>query len=204
MEILSLEELKNKTLADLLNPKIVRFRYVATLDTHVCDYCKSRHGMIIDANSPEYDSYMPPNHPNCRCFWQFITSVEANIPDVDWVDPSESLISDFAPFLFIIPFKGKKKDQVLDIISEESEMSQIDFKKEDVIEIPKYILISFYDSAGRFLFDTKVEIGYSLDLSPGENETIKKASYYEVDNDVEIPDDLESEIKYKYGIENRI
>lgn len=201
MEVLSLEELRNKTLADLSNPKIVRFRYIATLDEHVCDYCRSRDGMVIDANSSEYYDFMPPNHPRCRCFWQSITSDEANIPESDWKNPSDSLISDYAPFLLIIPFLIEhKKDQILDIQPYDLEIPEVSNNVEDIIKINKFILLSFLDKEGNTLFDTKVLIGGFLDLSNREQELIKNASTYTIDNDVEISNDLKYELIYKYGL----
>ncbi len=201
MEILSLEDLRNKSFADLANPKIVRFRYVATLDTHVCDYCKDRHGMIIDANSSEYYDFMPPNHNFCRCFWETITSDAPNIPEPDWSNPSDSLISDFAPFLLLLPFfNEQKKNQIIDIQPEYLKIPEVSNNVEDIVKINKFVLLNFLDKNGRSLFDTKVLKGDSLDLSSWEEQLMKKASYYVIDNDVEIPNDLEFEIKQKYGL----
>lgn len=201
MEILSLEDLRNKSFADLANPRIIRFRYVATLDNHVCAYCEDRHGMIIDANSSEYYDFMPPVHPACRCFWQPLTSDEANIPESNWINPSDSLISDFAPFLLLLPFfNEQKKDQIVDIQPEYLKIPELSNNVEDIVKIDKFILLNFLDKNGKSLFDTKVLKGDSLDLSSWEEQLMKKASYYVIGNDVEIPNDLEFEIKQKYGL----
>ena len=87
MKILSLGRLKNIKLIDLIQPKIVRFKWIAKDDPKTCGYCASRDGMIINSTDPEYDIYMPPAHPHCRCLWMSVTTDDKIIPNRSWIEP---------------------------------------------------------------------------------------------------------------------
>ncbi len=136
MKILSLERLKNIKLVDLLMTRIVRFKYTAILDDKVCPYCESRDGMVINSTDPEYSLYMPPAHPHCRCHWIPIESDSEIIPERNWTKPDSSF-SKYFPFLFIIPFKGKK-DKPIDVFPFAPESPNPDFNPEDIFPMGKY------------------------------------------------------------------
>ncbi len=137
MKLLSLERLKNIKLEDLITPKIVRYVWVAKDDPKTCEYCASRNGMVVEATDPEYDIYMPPAHPHCRCFFKVVTSDAEVIPNRSWVKPSDNLITRFAPFLFIIPFKGKRKEPI-DVFPFAPESPNPNFNPEDIFPLGKY------------------------------------------------------------------
>lgn len=123
MKILSLERLKNISFDDITSNKIVRFRWVAKDDPKTCDYCRSRDGMIINSTDSEYNLYMPPAHPHCRCHWANITSDNETIPERNWSDPPSSFLK-YAPFLLLLPFIGKKEEPV-----------EIIFNRDDILDI---------------------------------------------------------------------
>ena len=136
MKLLSLERLKSIKLKDLFSPSIVRLIWSAILDEKVCDYCRSRDGMIIESTDPEYTIYMPPAHPNCRCHWVNVTSDADVIPERSWVDPQPSFYK-YIPFLFLIPDKEKNKNKVLPIddMWYSNEAPELFFNTKDVLSI---------------------------------------------------------------------
>ncbi len=218
MKILSLERLKNIKLADLIFPKIVRFKYSAILDDKVCDYCRNRDGLIINSTDPEYNLYMPPAHPRCRCHWVNIPSDAPFIPERNWIKPSDSLITRFAPFLFLVPFKGKKEEPI-DMIPEEVEIPEpkirieqisvinnIENTKEKVKDylVNNIILIIFIGARGETVLEKEFEIDDSLDFTIREEKLIKeKAKNYIMDNTFETAYVWEYDIKKKFKLKNK-
>jgi len=135
--ILSLERLQNIKLADILSPKITRFVW-KTHEPNICPLCASLDGKVMDATDPDYSIYQQPLHPNCKCTWGFITSDAEKIPKVDWERPKEEWIKKYAPFLFIIPFKGKKGGPI-EISPYAPEAPELVFNIKDVLSIEEYI-----------------------------------------------------------------
>ena len=201
MEILSLERLKNIKLGDIINPKIVRFIW-ETHEPNICELCASLNGKVMDASSPEYSVYQQPLHPRCKCSWKFVTSDAEKIPNVDWEKPKDSWIEKYAPFLFVIPFVGKKKE-IVEIISE---VPEIVFDVEDIFSIEDYIaglllinindakqkmvdmekdmpsilyIVFFLDSKGNVIVEKEAEEDTELNLTASEEQLINdRASYY--------------------------
>ena len=138
MNLLSLEKLKTIHLVDLINPKIVRFIWSAILDEKVCDLCRNLDGKVMDANSSEYTMYKSPIHPRCRCTQIPITSDAEIIPKPDFKEPSNDWIIKYAPFWFLIPFKGRKKEPT-EILPYAPEAPELIFNPEDVLSIEEYI-----------------------------------------------------------------
>ena len=138
MNLLSLEKLKTIHLVDLINPKIVRFIWSAILDEKVCDLCRNLDGKVMDANSSEYTMYKSPIHPRCRCTQIPITSDAEIIPKPDFKEPSNDWIIKYAPFWFLIPFKGRKKEPT-GVLPYAPEAPELIFNPEDVLSIEEYI-----------------------------------------------------------------
>ena len=210
MKILSLGRLKNIKLIDLIQPKIVRFKWIAKDDPKTCEYCASRHGMIIESTDPEYGIYMPPAHPHCRCIWQSITSEEDIIPKRSWVDPSESIIKKYAPFLFILPFLKKKeepveiifnRDDILDIewLNIENTRQQIkDMEQEMGREI---YIVFFLGSKGQTVLMKEAEQDVEIDFTNREIDLIKEhATQYLISDGNEI---VENQVENLFEIKKR-
>jgi len=138
MEILSLEKLRNLKLADLIKPSIVRFIWTAILDEKVCNLCRSLDQKVMDVNSSDSTIYQPPLHPRCRCHIIPITSDADKIPKVDWKKPKDSWIKKYAPFLLIIPFKGKK-EEIKEISPYAPKAPELIFNPKDILSIEEYI-----------------------------------------------------------------
>lgn len=138
MKLISLDRLKNMQFVDFLNPKIVRFIWSAILDERVCDLCRSLDGKIMDINSFEYTIYKSPAHPRCRCTQIPITSDAEIIPKPNFEKPSNEWIIKYAPFWFLIPFKGKKKEPI-EILPYAPEAPELVFNPEDILSIEEYI-----------------------------------------------------------------
>lgn len=216
--LLSLERLKSIKLIDLISPKIVRFVWLSKDDPKTCGYCASRNGMVIEATDPEYEIYKPPAHPHCRCLWKSLTSDEEVIPNRSWVKPSDNLITRFAPFLFIIPFKGKKKGP-LEVFPEEIEIPEPKVNTEQILVINNIentkekvkdylvnniILIIFIGARGETVLEKEFAIDDSLDFTIREEKLIKeKAKNYIMDNSFKVSDEWEYEIKKKYNLKNK-
>lgn len=63
----------------------------AVLDTHECDFCRGRDGMVIDVSNPDLAEYAPGNvHENCRCFWVYLTNDELPEDIKEWRTPSKT------------------------------------------------------------------------------------------------------------------
>lgn len=141
MKLLSLNRLKNIKLVDLLSPKIVRFVWSAILDEKICPLCRDLDGQIFDANDPEYTIYQPPLHPNCRCHILSVTSDAEFIPEPNFNKPEDSSIIKYAPFLFLLPEKGKDKDKIVPIDTNfySSEAPELFFNTQDILSIEEYI-----------------------------------------------------------------
>lgn len=219
MQILSLEKLKNTKLADLITPIIKRMVWSAILDEKVCELCKSLDGKVMDVNSPDYLIYKSPIHPKCRCTQIPITSDAEVIPNTNWEKPKESWIIRYAPFWFLIPFKGKQK-QTIDITPFESEIPEPSFNENDIlviqnnVEITKQkaidylvddiILISFIGKKGETVVETEFNVGDPLFFSHREEKLIKeKAIYYIMDNGFDNSDEYESDLKKKFKLINK-
>ena len=138
MEILSLEKLRNLKLADLIKPSIVRFIWTAILDEKVCNLCRSLDQKVMDVNSSDSTIYQPPLHPRCRCHIIPITSDAEKIPKVNWEKPKDSWIKKYAPFLLIIPFKGKK-EEIKEISPYAPKAPELIFNPKDILSIEEYI-----------------------------------------------------------------
>jgi len=228
MEILSLEKLKNTKLADLIKPNIVRFIWTAILDEKVCDLCRSLDQKVMDVNSPDSTIYQPPLHPRCRCHIIPITSDAEKIPKVDWEKPKDSWIRRYAPFLLIIPFKGKK-EEVEEKPPYAPEAPELIFNPKDVLSIEEYIretelrnieeekqkmevmeqasdkkiiyIIFFVNKLGQTILMKETEKDMEIDFSEREEAQIKKyASSYLINDGNDI---VESQIENMFNIKKR-
>ncbi len=219
MQILSLEKLKNITMSDLFSPKIVRFVWSAILDDHVCELCRSLDGKVMDANSPEYSIYKSPIHPRCRCTQIPITSDAEIIPYPNFEKPKDSWIVRYAPFWFLIPFKGKK-EQPMEITPFEPKIPEpifdenailviqnnMEITKQKTIDslIDNIILIIFIGKRGETVTEIEFNEGSFLVFTHREEKLIKeKAVSYIMDNSFDTADEIESEIKKKFGLMNK-
>jgi len=227
MEILSLGKLKNTKLADLIKPNIVRFIWTAILDEKVCDLCRSLDQKVMDVNSPDSTIYQPPLHPRCRCHIIPITSDAEKIPKVDWEKPKDSWIRRYAPFLLIIPFKGKK-EEVEEILPYAPEAPELVFNPKDILSIEEYIretelrnienakqrmsimekedmkilyIIFFLNKLGQAILTKEIEKGEELNFTKREEDRIKKeaSSYLISDGN----DEAENEIERLFSIRKR-
>lgn len=82
---------------------IKRKRWTTMLDELVCEFCGPMHGKVTEVGKPypETDIYMPPYHPNCRCFEEpflgdefLVTSRQDRIIiDGDYIQLEEASIS---------------------------------------------------------------------------------------------------------------
>ena len=225
--ILSLEKLKNTKLADILSPKIVRFVW-KTHEPNICPLCASLDGKVMDATDPDYSIYQQPLHPNCKCTWGFITSDAEKIPKVDWERPKEEWIKKYAPFLFIIPFKGKKGGPI-EISPYAPEAPELVFNIKDVLSIEEYIretelrnieeekqkmevmeqasdkkiiyIIFFVNKLGQTILMKEAEKDMEIDFSEREEAQIKKyASSYLINDGNDI---VESQIENMFNIKKR-
>ena len=227
MKILSLEKLKNIKLADLIKPNIVRFIWTAILDDKVCDLCRSLDQKVMEANSPNYSLYQPPLHPRCRCHIIPITSDAEIIPKVNWEKPKNSWIKKYAPFLFIIPFKGKK-EEIEEIAPYVPEAPELVFNPKDILSIEEYIretelrnienakqkmsimekdnmkilyIIFFLNKLGQTILIKEIEKGEEFNFTKREEDMIKKevSSYLISDGN----DDAENEIERLFSIKKK-
>ena len=141
MKIFSLERLKNIKLIDLLSPKIVRYIWNAELDARVCPLCESLHGKIMDVNDSDFMTYQPPLHTKCRCHFLPLTSDVDKIPEVTWTTPIKDWVTKYAPFIFLIPDKEKKKkDEIIPIeLPYIPEAPELVFNPNDVLSIEEFI-----------------------------------------------------------------
>ena len=228
MEILSLEKLKNTKLADLIKPNIVRFLWTAILDEKVCDLCRSLDQKVMDVNSPDSTIYQPPLHPRCRCHIIPITSDAEKIPKVDWEKPKDSWVRRYAPFLLIIPFKGKK-EEVEEKLPYAPEAPELIFNPKDVLSIEEYIretelrniekekqkmevmeqasdkkiiyIIFFLNKAGNTILMKETEKDTEIDFLEREKAQIKKeASSYLINDGNDI---VEKQIERLFSIKKR-
>jgi len=60
--------------------KIQKFQYSAVMDNRTTDWCASLDGRVVDSDSPEYDTYIPGQHFNCRSIWVAILNDDRNPP----------------------------------------------------------------------------------------------------------------------------
>jgi len=227
MELLSLKKLKNTKLADLILPTINRFIWTAILDDKVCDLCRSLDQKVMEANSPNYSLYQPPLHPRCRCHIIPITSDAEIIPKVNWEKPKNSWIKKYAPFLFIIPFKGKK-EEIEEIAPYVPEAPELVFNPKDILSIEEYIretelrnienakqkmsimekdnmkilyIIFFLNKLGQTILIKEIEKGEEFNFTNREEDMIKKevSSYLISDGN----DDAENEIERLFSIKKK-
>ena len=227
MKLLSLEKLKNTKLADILSPKIVRFVW-KTHEPNICPLCASLDGKVMDVGSPEYAIYQQPLHPHCKCSWGFVTSDAEKIPKVNWEKPKDSWIRRYAPFLLIIPFKGKK-EEVEEKLPYAPEAPELIFNPKDVLSIEEYIretelrnieeekqkmevmeqsldkkiiyIIFFVNKLGQTILMKETEKDMEIDFSEREEAQIKKyASSYLINDGNDI---VESQIENMFNIKKR-
>lgn len=214
----SLERLRTLKLVDIIQPKIVRFVWSAILDDRVCELCRSLDGKVMDANSKEYTIYKSPIHPHCRCTQIPITSNAEIIPEQDFKKPSNDWIVRYAPFWFLIPFIGKKKEPI-EVIPEEFNIPEpkvdakeilvinnIENTKEKVKDylVNNIILIVFVGSRGETILETEFSIDDSMDFTIREEKLIReKAKNYVMNNLFEAADDWEHDLKRKFGLKNK-
>jgi SPP1 gp7 family putative phage head morphogenesis protein len=82
------EALNEARFAEFTNPILENFvqafEYTAILDDRTTELCSTLDGMIFTADSPEWDTYQPPNHYNCRSMLIPITETDT------WWDGKES------------------------------------------------------------------------------------------------------------------
>ena len=217
-KMLSLERLKNIKLTDLIKPRIVRFVWSAILDDKVCDLCRSLDGKVMDANSQEYTIYKSPIHPRCRCTQIPITSDAENIPAPNFKKPKEDWIIRYAPFWFLIPFKGKK-EEIIDVLPYIPEVPEPKFNSEEILVINNIentkekvkdslvnniIEIIFIGKKGETVFSKEFEIDNSFYLTIREEKLVKeKAIAYIMSTNFESADEWEYEIKNKYNLKNK-
>lgn len=223
----SLERLRTLKLVDLIQSKIVKFIWSAVLDDRVCDLCRSLDGKVMDANSKEYTIYKSPLHPRCRCTLIPITSDAEVIPESNFEKPKDSWILRYAPFWFLIPFKGKKKEPI-DIFPFAPESPNPKFNPEDILDIQKQVEVStqnnigitkekvkdslinniieiiFIGKKGETVLDKEFAIDDSFDLTMREEKLIKeKVAAYIMDTNFEASSLWEEEIKKKYQLKNK-
>ena len=227
MKILSLEKLRDMKLSDIITSKIVRFIWVAKDDPVTCELCRSLSGQIIDANDNMYGIYQPPVHIHCRCIWKPLLSDAKSIPEPNFVQPSNDLITKFGFLWFLIPFKGKKKgpleispfnpeslnpkfepSEVWNIQKniEEQMQNNIDITKEKVKDnlVNNIISVIFIGKKGQTVLDKEFEIDSSFDLTIREDKLVKeKAVAYIMNPDFESSNVWELEIKKKYKLKNK-
>src|SRR3989304_8549431 len=187
--ILSLERLKNINLADIISPKITRFVW-KTHEPNICPLCASLDGKVMDATDPDYSISQQPLHPRCKCTWGFITSDAEVIPKVDWEKPKEEWIKKYAPFLLLLPFIGRKKEELVfnpnDILSieeyiRETELRNIEEEKqkmevmEQEMDKARVIYIIFFlNKLGQTILMKETEEGQIIDFTAREEAHIKK------------------------------
>ncbi len=214
----SLERLKNLKLVDFIQPKIVRFVWSAILDEKVCDLCRSLDGKIMDANSPEYSIYKSPIHPRCRCTQIPVTSDAEIIPEPNFEKPKNSWIIRYAPFWFLIPFKGKKEEPI-EVFPEEIEIPEpkvnpkqiliinnIENTKEKVKDyiVNNIILIIFTGVGGATILEKELNIEEGLTFTLREKKLIKeKAKSYIMDNTFPNSDEYEYDLKRMFNLKNK-
>ena len=225
--MLSLEKLKTINLVDLINPKIIRFIWSAILDDKVCELCRSLDGKVMDVNSPEYTIYKSPIHPRCRCTQIPVTSDAEVIPEPNFEKPSNEWIIKFAPFWFLIPFKGKKKEPI-EILPYAPEAPELIFNPEDVLSIEEYIretelknienakqkmqimeqdmgkifyIVFFLDKLGRTILQKEAEQDIEIYFTKQEETLIKeKATQYLINDGNDI---VENQIEEIFKIRKR-
>ena len=224
--ILSLERLQNIKLADILSPKITRFVW-KTHEPNICLLCASLDGKVMDATDPDYSIYQQPLHPRCKCTWGFITSDAEVIPKVDWEKPKDSWIRRYAPFLLIIPFKGKK-EEVEEILPYAPEAPELVFNPKDILSIEEYIretelrnienakqrmsimekenmrifyIVFFLNKLGQIILEKESEQDIEIDFTNREEAQIKKeASSYLISDGNDV---VEDQIEKLFNIKKR-
>lgn len=225
--MLSLEKLKTIKLIELITPKIVRFVWSAILDDRVCELCRSLDGKVMDATSPDYTIYKSPLHPRCRCTQIPITSDADIIPKSDFEKPPMDLIKKYAPFLLLIPFKGKKEEPV-EILPYVPEAPELIFNPNDVLSIEEYIrkseimnientrqrmkdmeqeigriiyVVVFLGSKGQTILEKEVEQDQLIDFTTQEENLIKEhATQYLISDGNDV---VEDQIEELFSIEKR-
>ena len=214
-------------MADLIKPNIVRFIWTAILDEKVCDLCRSLDQKVMDVNSPDSTIYQPPLHPRCRCHIIPITSDAEKIPKVDWEKPKDSWIRRYAPFLLIIPFKGKK-EEVEEILPYAPEAPELVFNPKDILSIEEYIretelrnienakqrmsimekenmrifyIVFFLNKLGQIILEKESEQDIEIDFTNREEAQIKKeASSYLISDGNDV---VEDQIEKLFNIKKR-
>lgn len=208
MKLLSLERLKNMELVDLINPKIVRFKWIAKDDPKTCDYCRSRDDMIINSTDSEYNLYMPPAHPHCRCHWANITSDNETIPERNWSDPLSSFYK-YIPFI-LLPFIGKKeepveiifnKDSILDIEELNIENTRQKMKDMETEMGNIYYIVFFLGNKGETVLEKEAKQDVELEFTNREEVLIReRATQYIISDGNDL---VEKQIEQMFGIRKR-
>jgi SPP1 gp7 family putative phage head morphogenesis protein len=57
-------------------------QFSAILDDVTCELCEDLDGSIFQVGSPEYETFMPRIHHNCRCIYVYIDPEEEDPPAV--------------------------------------------------------------------------------------------------------------------------
>lgn len=74
---------------------VVAYRYMAILEPdRTCELCEELDGLEIGIHDELADRFRPPNHPNCRCQYGFITKGEAWETDQSKVAKANELQSE--------------------------------------------------------------------------------------------------------------
>ena len=196
-------------------------------DDKVCELCRSLDGKVMDVNSPEYSIYKSPVHPRCRCTQIPITSDAKFIPEPNFEKPSNDWITKYAPFWFIIPFKGKKKEPT-EVLPYAPEAPELVFNPKDVFSIEEYIrevelrnientrqqmkdmeqemikeiyIVFFLGSRGETVLMKEIEKDAEIEFSNREIELIKNyATQYLISDGNDL---VEEQIEKKFNIKKR-
>ena len=75
-------------------------QFSAILDDSVCPLCERQDGQIVEIANPDYDTFTPQLHHNCRCVWVYIDPEETPQPDPTWNTPPTSLVDQFGGLVF--------------------------------------------------------------------------------------------------------
>lgn len=86
--------------------EVMRVRYSAILDRHVCDYCRELDGLVTSVDSGVYRRYDTPAHYMCRCVWLPITRAE--IENMNVLGTDISVNADGKPVTISDILSGKK------------------------------------------------------------------------------------------------
>ena len=209
MNILSLKKLKNINLADLIQPKIVRFIW-KTKEPNICPLCESLDGKVMNSTDPDFMNYQPPLHPRCKCHWKNITSDADTIPNADWKTPKQDWLKRYAPFLLLIPFIGKKEEPIEITFDRDSvvniEWLNIEITRQQIKDMEQEMgreiyIVFFLDNKGAQVLMKEAEQDVEIEFTNREIELIKEhATQYLISDGNEI---VENQIESLFNIKKR-